>query len=272
MDSSQLIEELAGHDFLPADMDAVFYHYTSAGGLKGILDSQSLQLTKREYMNDIFEEEYARRVIKEACESYGSGDLQYREYYKTFMGKHFEYIFSLTDAKDAINFWSYYGKNDGYCIGFKIRELIEYFRKFTLSTFSGPVIYEKDKQIGIIHTIFSMMEHPEKSELYTKIGANQLDLELWISIFYSLFKQQNHSSEREYRIIVQELDKADFKVRNGAFIPYIEIKKEGNNLPINSITIGPRVEAEIAKSGLAMYLKMKKLDNIPIDSSEIKIR
>jgi len=59
------------YTMIPPDASAIFYHYTTHAGLKGILRSGGFRATYRMGMNDAGEFNYARNVVYEALNEVG---------------------------------------------------------------------------------------------------------------------------------------------------------------------------------------------------------
>lgn len=87
------------------------------------------------------------------------------------------------------------------------------------------------------------------------------------SIFSVFFKNPLFKQENEYRIAIifnpfydEKIELRNivkYRISNGIFIPYIEITFEEHGeklLPIETITIGPKNNIEIAKDGIQNYL------------------
>lgn len=125
------------------------YHYTSVGGFESIIKNNSIRMTRSEFLNDpedchLFvklvekyldsNEELVEDTIKsldtcskevemlymqKACKL-----VPYIEYVQSNIGL---YVMSLTEAKDAMNMWNYYG-NGGMELEFTIENLVESLR------------------------------------------------------------------------------------------------------------------------------------------------
>lgn len=64
-----------------------------------------------------------------------------------------------------------------------------------------------------------------------------------------------------------------FRAQNGVIIPYIAIDFQAK-LPINHVTIGPKNNVDIAKSGMEHYLRVKDYDmeQVTINKSVAALR
>ncbi|MBN7774628.1 DUF2971 domain-containing protein [Clostridium aminobutyricum] len=165
---------------------------------------------------------------------------------------------------------------------------------------AGKVIYDRGEQETIISDIFIFLEqiikiydsHIKKDKDMDKAMLDDLDqnfnraFKSAIQILISkiqLFKNPIFKQDEEYRIIFDvnsRLDVKKFRQLNGVFIPYIEVvfdtEDNAKGLPINSITIGPKNNIDIAEKGLKQFLrnqgyKLAKKDNLE-DSNKLFVR
>lgn len=162
-------------------MEGAIYHYTSPEGLKGIFDSKALYATDMYFLNDSNEGIYILDLIKEninkLCkENARLINLVQKELRRIELEKWDELIHSYTISfscnGDSLEMWNYYTKGNsvqGYNIGFDVQKLMESIHieildekgnpiqrnsEKHLVLFHGKVIYDKEKQMEIITTIF----------------------------------------------------------------------------------------------------------------------
>lgn len=256
--------------------DEHIYHYTNAAGLKSILEGKTLWFSERNYMNDIYDEKYIQNYVKNKGFN--------KDIIKNLEVTTPQYIFSTSLEKDLIHQWSYYGGNDAYCIELDRTKLICFLynaREKEEEFYYGPVFYIKDKKsnddsIKIIDDVITEYINSTKkdAEEYKKVYR----------YFYSLVKQYGHYCEKEYRFVFHTKREAKFRVRNGLFIPYIEIfnnkssnvethdNEEKQPLPITKIMIGPSNHEHIAEKSLRLFLDKNGYGSIKIEKSKMNIR
>lgn len=114
------------------------YHYTSAGGLQGILENGTLRFTNIRYMNDKSEVLAGlQKYFEIAFKNISKHEQDY--FLKSILGVNSieelwdnmqEYIFicCFSLSNDELSLWNYYTKdaaNQGYSIGFEYKKLIE---------------------------------------------------------------------------------------------------------------------------------------------------
>ena len=126
------------------------YHYTSVSGFDGIIRSNSIRMTRSEFLNDPYDchlfiklvEKYLaekQTLVKETISNLGKcrKDVEklyyeagcdlvaYIEYIQSHIGL---YVMSLTEEQDAMNMWNYYG-NGGIELEFDVDKLADSLRR-----------------------------------------------------------------------------------------------------------------------------------------------
>ena len=234
-------------------MKGTVYHYTSAFALENILKGRKLWISKSDFLNDETEYKYGieltKKVYKEQHYKYINDNMinKIEKEIKSCLRRSF--IFSTSRNKDSINLWSNYSNNDGYCIGFNLKEMEKrmFNRKIyvtgnkmsnkgnekyyvpirgqleSVAIYTSQVIYSLDKQRNIIKEIFSHMENvSEKFNLYKEdISENEF---LQFKYTYNdaidtafttlvnqirLFKNPVFMQDEEYRIVFEINKKLD---------------------------------------------------------------
>ena len=251
--------------------NTILYHYTDINGLNGIIKNKEFWLTQREYMNDIAEPNYARSIIKEVLVEVKNkieNDFDIDEIIERYHFYRKEYIFSLSLEEDSIHQWNYYSKGKGYCISFKKGDIYNCLRESAKENSFGPVIYSRNIQKEAVKKLLSIIETKNKtSKLYCEYSNS---VEQWLMTFYGLFKQENHSCEREVRIIANNaIQPTKYRIKNDIYIPYIELKYIKS--PIFEIWVGPNLEKGIAEEGLKGFLLENNI-SVKIRESQIHIR
>ncbi|BBH20448.1 hypothetical protein Back11_17930 [Paenibacillus baekrokdamisoli] len=281
------------------------YHYSSLDAIMSIFKHKELWLTKSEYLNDISEIKYARRIAKKVRDqakiNYQDDDLLMKlleDCNDEIFDKGIDsYILSMSMNADSLPLWSNCSNQDGYCIGFD-RSFISVLDRLTDSAFQnihGFVIYDPIEQEKILSEEISIAFDIWKEHGDGKPG-NELNY-LWNHIIrtfyiYSLFfKDPSFRSEEEYRVVVLmnkkrqygghfinsnevSSDHIHFRSKNGAIVPYIKlpITHDDEKIPLKSISIGPRNNLNISAEGLRYYLNYNKYENCEINKSIIPLR
>ncbi|MFL7940798.1 DUF2971 domain-containing protein [Priestia megaterium] len=281
-------------------MSNYIYHYTSAEALKNIVQTKAFWITRSEYLNDTTEQEVIISLLRNFYKRNNKMSKVVQGFIETklneFIKEYNYYILSFSNSDDSLPLWNYYAENDGYNIGFDLSEIItimeSYFKSFdeenqVVNTkveyvdngyTNEKLLSEIDKLLlPFIHFGEDDLNNPDKVEIIEEVV-----LELANKSFS--IKNSAYSSEKEERIVViakkdsNLTKKEQFRVYQGAFIPYIIFNKENSpeyKLPIKSIKINPYHKLDMTRESLLYMLnhgdyKELKLDDISI--SEIPSR
>lgn len=195
--------------------------------------------------------------------------------------------------------WRGYGKDGGYAIVFEEKELMGKYDIERESFYYGPtacdlVTYFDERDLDGSD---SMRQHVDTVVHWAKavykdqtngmkkspeVTPNQIEALLRCMTFIKHF---GFEEEKEYRISVMpytkdwqrsthfKKEKKSFKEikvrnRNGTLIPYIELFKSKDNLPIKAICIGPHPDKEARAKSLSAYLDTMELNNVEIFYSD----
>lgn len=255
----------------PAKMPDIFYHYTSASGLFGMLSSNSIWLTDHRFLNDKMEIDHTGSILKEVTSSFSNKSTSklatnlidricssggVRDSYDTF-------IFSLSEEADSLSQWRGYAfEGQGFTIGFSANSLIEQKSKVGGSDIF-KVEYDKSLQERILHKSLSAIITRLELEHKKLPAGNAIEVEKLMDDAFNAFQVINfarsvsnkHSSfvgEREWRMAIFEkrddpddLQEIRVRVRGAELVPYVEAKpydefgEFAGRMPIVRIGIGP---------------------------------
>ncbi len=128
------------------------FHYTSIGGLEGILSSKTLRFTNIKYMNDKDEITAGLDSMVSACN--GSLELK-KQVEEAFLSSELQtFVCCFSLEKDSLPMWNYYTKevnSQGYNIEFDDKKLVESILKNNPALHGcelsfGKVDYSKDNE------------------------------------------------------------------------------------------------------------------------------
>ncbi len=130
------------------------YHYTSVGGFKGMIENNSIRMTKSDFLNDPTDcqlfitliEKYLdtnKQKYSEVLLSIGKNAEEVRQLYEEkqcdllqyieYIHRHISlYVLSLTQVDDGMNMWNYYGQG-GMQLHFSMDKLIESLKQTFVS-------------------------------------------------------------------------------------------------------------------------------------------
>lgn len=161
--TAELCRELIP-DLSSAHADSSVYHYTSIGGVEGILKGK-MRFTDIRYMND-------REEVVVGVEEFKKNFMRnYSAEYKSLIERNIEQIakmhtfvccFSLD--RDSLAMWNYYTKdinNKGFSLGFDYKSLI-------------VSILQSNKELDGCTFLFGYIDYTNKEETYAQLAEKQL--------------------------------------------------------------------------------------------------
>lgn len=258
---------------LDTDKNCTIYHYTKPEKLLNILSGGTLRFSNALYLNDKEEIAYSYRLIVKLIDEipelnpdlFGKIKTHFSNKYKhivdgenDFRNKLEYFTTSFSTESDNLTLWNNYakGKNyTGYNIGFDKKKLIDEMTENKYLPVFGSVIYDKQKQIKIIHTIFKkwnmLFNRALKCKKTNEVKLFDILFELIdvLSIVSIFFKNPQFKNEHEYRIVivnafgVENSKPTKVVEKNGLFVPYLEYKFSKES--VTSINIGPTFDENI---------------------------
>lgn len=258
---------------LDNDKNYVIYHYTKPEKLLNILASGTLRFSNALYLNDKEEIAYSYKLIVDLIDETPelNSDLfnkiqnhfsnKYKHIvdgYNDLVNKLEYFTTSFSTESDNLTLWNNYakGKNyTGYNIGFDKNKLVEEMDQNNYLPIFGSVIYDKNKQVKIIHAIFKkwnmLFERALKSKKTNEVKLFDILFELIdvLSIVSIFFKNPQFKNEHEYRIVIVNVfgtlnsKPTNIVEKNGLFVPYLEYNFSKES--VKSINIGPTFDENI---------------------------
>lgn len=258
---------------LDTDKNCTIYHYTKPEKLLNILSGETLRFSNALYLNDKEEIAYSYRLIVKLIDEipelnpdlFGKIKTHFSNKYKhivdgenDFRNKLEYFTTSFSTESDNLTLWNNYakGKNyTGYNIGFDKKKLIDEMTENKYLPVFGSVIYDKQKQIKIIHAIFKkwnmLFNRALKCKKTNEVKLFDILFELIdvLSIVSIFFKNPQFKNEHEYRIVivnafgVENSKPTKVVEKNGLFVPYLEYKFSKES--VTSINIGPTFDENI---------------------------
>ena len=258
---------------LDTDKNCTIYHYTKPEKLLNILSGGTLRFSNALYLNDKEEIAYSYRLIVKLIDEipelnpdlFGQIKTHFSNKYKhivdgenDFRNKLEYFTTSFSTESDNLTLWNNYakGKNyTGYNIGFDKKKLIDEMTENKYLPVFGSVIYDKQKQIKIIHAIFKkwnmLFNRALKCKKTNEVKLFDILFELIdvLSIVSIFFKNPQFKNEHEYRIVivnafgVENSKPTKVVEKNGLFVPYLEYKFSKES--VTSINIGPTFDENI---------------------------
>ena len=258
---------------LDNDKNYVIYHYTKPEKLLNILASGTLRFSNALYLNDKEEIAYSYKLIVDLIDETPELNLDLFNKIQSHFSNKYKHIVdgyndlvnkleyfttSFSTESDNLTLWNNYakGKNyTGYNIGFDKNKLVEEMDKNNYLPIFGSVIYDKNKQVKIIHAIFKkwnmLFERALKSKKTNEVKLFDILFELIdvLSIVSIFFKNPQFKNEHEYRIVIVNVfgtlnsKPTNIVEKNGLFVPYLEYNFSKES--VKSINIGPTFDENI---------------------------
>ena len=280
------------------------YHYTTSGGLIGIVSSQRLWATNALYLNDASEISYGYGIIcnyvRTTCErtedsGYGVFLQQAERMMDDPNGPSRDcYVTCFCESGDLLSQWRAYGsRGGGYAIGFSTPEIGMNFAA-PPNFFLRKVIYESAKQEEVVGRVLRSTYEAYKSltEGKPKDEAESIRVILWHFLQDHLhdlmlgFKHPGFAEEREWRLVEPfhaierdaHLDRVKFRADASGIVPYVELDispAAGVNtakLPMNRVCLGPALHPALSKRAVTMMLSKNQYHFVEVEQSQVPLR
>jgi len=292
--------------------DEVIYHYTSAEGLRGIIESNEIWLTNTAFVNDTTE----GKILQKSANLFGDTDFSnsYVEAkWKTFIRWPSEdnnhYMISFSRKRNSLEQWRAYGS---FCIGFEAKKLVNQsfnlyegvysdqeikdwiLQKEKIAEWQGGLLDDKLKDAAAFHLIYAA-SRKRKSDYYKEekeVRLIAVSNHTWG--FYhnspSMFEKDPPIHFRVHSVYKVPVPYVKFFISKDegkenkqesvkeTFIQMQERKlgeeknKKREQLPIKEILIGPMQHQEGAKVGCKVLLEAKGYKNVDLNISDIPYR
>lgn len=285
---------------LDNDTDYTIYHYTKPEKLLNIISGETIRFSNVLYLNDKEEVAYSYKLIVKLITENNAlnADLfnkiknHFDNKYKNIVDGNSDltnkleyFTTSFSSESDNLTLWNNYAKGlnyTGYNIGFNKKKLIKEMTDKNYLPIYGSVIYDREKQIKIIKSIFKKWNNQFEKALQSKknnkvklfdILFELIDVLNIVSIF---FKNPQFKNEHEYRIVIvnafSTTDSKPTKVveKNGLFVPYLEYHFEKSS--VSSVNIGPTFDETIFYTSTNRMLLNFGYENIEVIRSKIPLR
>lgn len=264
-----------------------YFHYTSAAGLKGIIELNTLHYSDTKYLNDDSEGKWGAHVLKSYINDVAPTSS---DRVKAFLNSVFEkdqgfsesfrsIVFCMSKQGNLLNQWRDYGKDVvPYCIEFDRAFLMEkHDAKF--ETYLRPIIYDEGQQKSAIVELMSRL-FKVMLPLWETLSDEELDeMALYASFqvghLLEHFKHPAFEAEQEVRLRISHYQlmsdgvKPKFKSNSLGLVPYYEWSP-GLKLKIRTVQVGPSPHADASVEALREFLKENEIDakastsNIPL--------
>jgi hypothetical protein len=275
---------------------STLYHYTSLGGLTGILKSHQVWVTDVAYLNDALEMQLADALIRECVENAqrnrsplvrellrrsevsGSPESAGQGYY----------VACFCKSRDLLSQWRAYANDGGgYAVGFSAHEMATEGHVRL-----RRVIYEPSVQRTMVEDCIRracdaferVADGKSVADLdkdHTLPSFAQL-LASHLSEFLVAFKHDAFAQEDEWRIVLPFARDAHshfvrFREKSGMPVPYMALHPRTPRpglplLPIVEVVHGPTLHPGLTKKSLHLLLQANGYDHVEVGGSVAPLR
>ncbi|MGC1301866.1 MAG: DUF2971 domain-containing protein [Caulobacteraceae bacterium] len=262
-------------------------HYTTLGGLVGIIESGCLWASNVSFLNDSRELQHGIEASLDAIERF----LQERSTEKwheplKHAGRALKdgkvpntYATCFCESPDLLSQWrGYGGLEQGVSIQFDRRKLETAFQ--SQGTQLRPVIYgtltASSKMKKAIREQLSALE--EDRDFIEASSVRELNDAAYkvLSQLIPQFKHNGFRDERESRLIVQHRtlrDGVSFRANKNVLVPYLKLGPLGESeLPIVGLMIGPGKDQVLTRRSVEMFLHKHGYASCKITLSQVPFR
>jgi len=281
-------------------------HYTTASGLRGILETGELWATNVRFLSDFSEftygielcREIANRLVARSQNEHTSAVIESMMKYISSPPTLEDYVCCFSEDGDLLSQWrGYTNQGRGYSISFDFSRL-----GLNLAQTAGlnKIIYNKKTQTKIIKDIFLigmdyinerfLEKKPHMDHYIEDTGENLKNVfHQWISRFkhpsyfeenewrLSMYRYPNDKKEKDTKRPFGE-NELEFRIEREIFIPYMKIPfGKPRNLPrshysAKKIIIGPTHDFDLCEEGIRRFLSSLKKKSISVSRSHIPLR
>jgi len=257
------------------------FHYTSAAGLQGIIDSSSIWASMIQFLNDTQELQGAislcQSLLRRRRDKYE--DVHERELLELLAASLNRVatvnicVCSFSAQPDLLSQWrGYCPPEGGYCIGFVGQMLIDSFKshKFTVL----PCVYDENTKKALLEDVldFTVPELIAKRRRPTYLSSELLvegALESFFRLFYEvapIIKDSGFAEEKEWRAVSAPIPATDprisYRPQGGLLKPYYELPLNLRDQPF-PIIAGPTPHKDLALKSLVTVVAKNQLPATP---------
>jgi hypothetical protein len=252
-----LLDNVKEPDFL--------FHYTSPGGLCGILRSRSVWASDVRFLNDAKEAMYTMDLVRSRITLKSSdlpSDLERRWLRALKIAEETRaYVSCFSRRGDSLSQWRAYARA-GYAIGISAEALLEIAKAQPVRTLLLPCKYDHNEHIRIVDWMLDRLVDAHGAALRdgqmeaVSLHAHEVALYGSVVLLSASFKHPSFAEEHEWRLvqIPQDPEVADdgLQVRDSGrwLVPYrtIPLTQAESPLALRQIVIGPSPHPELAKA------------------------
>lgn len=241
------------------------YHYTTAEGVRGIVEDRKFMATKSDFLNDKLEFQYALEVMEKLVQTYIVNEAMAERFFAVVkeeirrlgiisIGEGEEaggnsmsfYVVAFSKLQNNALLWAEFTEFNGYCLEFNYERLVKGFEERAF--LHGTVIYNEKEQTaclleGLLSCIHGLIRagHADLADFFeenAEISEKSLralaeDMAIVCSVYAMFFKKAFFAGEQEYRFVFAPLKEGGaeqqprFRIFWQMFLPYILVEYGG---------------------------------------------
>lgn len=269
----------------------LIYHYTSQGGLLGIVKNRCMWATNVHYQNDAKEFQHALDVSRGVIENLRNGDPPAEEERLLRLMKHTLesirtiniFVCSFSEHKDMLSQWrGYCPRGNGFSIG------LDYAQLKPVVEAQGfrfvPCVYGMQEQYGLVTELIDSVIAAYRNDLGNSVNIKQAlrnrssEFMMRLTVLAPIIKHYTFSEEREWRAVSvpTSSDHPQVAYREGVSMltPYfiLRLAAGGAGPPIREVVVGPTPHMELSISSAASFLGANNLSGFGVSRSDIPFR
>lgn len=268
-----------------SDLPKFISHYTTLGGLQGIVCSRALWASNASFLNDRAELEHALKASEQVIKKLSSdkalktwSPMLKRVFSELGDGARPDtYVTCFCRDDDNLSQWRGYGGDvQGVSVTFGRAKLARRLKEEEAAFFQ--VSYSKYSTAAKVHRALEeqLSAIADLDELVGNLSASLKyeELRSRVSSLLPRFKHIGFKDEREWRFAIQrkvELPALRFRVARNKIVPYIVIGDGAEPLPITSVRIGPGPDQLLTAKSVQVFLQANGHD-VPVRTSEVPFR
>jgi hypothetical protein len=276
------------------------WHYTSAEGLIGILQSGKVFSTQVTCLNDSMEQRYFGDLLYEAAQPLIAQntdphfgvflELAKEGYLKRDFATAWHFVACFSEEADDLGQWRGYGGGEcGYSIGFRCDGLLAALQKRPGGGLFAPMQYADQTHRFVVDDTLRI------AKIFFDVGWQKrgvTDIKRWaleflvaffwqLDIFASTTKHPTFAPEKERRILValqdnqhQELEFRQKRTLLARHLPIdLTVEVAGRKiLPISRICVGPGPSQRVSQVSVGDLLLKHGYRDVPVELSKVPYR
>jgi len=269
----------------PNPLPKTISHYTTLAGLQGIIQTNCLWASNASFLNDKAELQHALKASRQAIKKLSSEE-SFKQWSATLErvcadledgGIPDTYVACFCRNDDNLSQWRGYGGTvQGVSVTFDRTKLAARLKPDKAAFFR--VRYSKHSTVSKFTSALTS-ELKDIAELDEIIGTSSdkvryQDLQRRISALLPRFKHLGFEDEKEWRFAIQRKIAPEalcFRPSSNKLVPYIEIGKSKELLPITGIRIGPGLDQELTAQSIRVFMSVSGYD-VPVKVSDVPFR